>query len=171
MPLKNSDKSEPINNRQRTPGVSPGMNALMSATLMPFLTFQGSRPDLFNDLSAGEFCPLRIPPIDRGLRFPPLISREKDVSLSPSLLNFPKGTLFNRASHSDKTSRPALDSKCHGHKPVGIYSFGLGITASNSSSSIGCPLANIWRYFIISMTSLPVIFLVAKELIPISYSP
>ncbi len=73
----------PINNRQRTPGVSPGVNALMSTTLMSFLTFQGSRPGLFNDLSAGEFCPLRIPPTSRGLRFPPLISREKDGGLSP----------------------------------------------------------------------------------------
>ena len=28
-----------------------------------FLLFQGSRPGLFYDLSAGESCPLRIPPI------------------------------------------------------------------------------------------------------------
>jgi hypothetical protein len=28
---------------------------------MSFLLFQGSRPGLFNDLSAGESCPLRIP--------------------------------------------------------------------------------------------------------------
>jgi hypothetical protein len=50
---------------------------------MSFLPFQGSRLGLFNDLSAGEFYPLRIPPIDRGLRFPPLISREKDGVLPP----------------------------------------------------------------------------------------
>jgi len=50
---------------------------------MFFLTFQGSRPGLFNDLSAGEFYPLRIPPINRGLRFPPLISREKYGGLPP----------------------------------------------------------------------------------------
>ena len=72
-----------INNWQRTPGVSPGVNALVSATLMSFLRFQGFWPGLFNDLSAGEFCPLRIPPTSRGLRFPPLISREKDGGLSP----------------------------------------------------------------------------------------
>jgi hypothetical protein len=29
--------------------------------LMPFLSYRGSRPGLFSDLSAGEFCPLRIP--------------------------------------------------------------------------------------------------------------
>jgi len=46
-----------------------------------FLLFQGSRPGLFYDLSAGESCPLRIPPINRGLRFPPLISRENDSGL------------------------------------------------------------------------------------------
>ena len=48
-----------------------------------FLLFQGSRPGLFCDLSAGESCPLRIPPINRGLRFPPLISRENDSGLPP----------------------------------------------------------------------------------------
>jgi len=48
-----------------------------------YLTFQGSRPGLFYDLSVGESCPLRIPPINRGLRFPPLISREKDSGLPP----------------------------------------------------------------------------------------
>jgi hypothetical protein len=46
-----------------------------------FLLFQGSRPGLFYDLSVGDFCPLRIPPINRGLRLPPLISREKDSGL------------------------------------------------------------------------------------------
>ncbi len=46
-----------------------------------FLLFQGSRPGLFYDLSAGESCPPRIPPINQGLRFPPLISREKDGGL------------------------------------------------------------------------------------------
>jgi hypothetical protein len=50
---------------------------------MSFLLFQGSRPGLFNDLSAGESCPLRIPPMNRGLRFPPLISRKKNGGLSP----------------------------------------------------------------------------------------
>jgi hypothetical protein len=53
----------------------------MSATLMSFLPFQGSRPGLFNDLSAGEFCPLCIS-ASGGLQFPPLISREKDGGLS-----------------------------------------------------------------------------------------
>ena len=48
-----------------------------------FLLFRGSRPGLFYDLSAGESCPLRIPPTSRGLRFPPLISREKDGGLPP----------------------------------------------------------------------------------------
>ena len=48
-----------------------------------FLLFQGSRPGLFYDLSEGESCPLRIPPINRRLRFPPLISREKDGGLPP----------------------------------------------------------------------------------------
>ncbi|MEE9504296.1 MAG: hypothetical protein V3V90_04140, partial [Thermodesulfobacteriota bacterium] len=53
----------PIKNRQRTPGVSLGVNALENvyyASLKSFLRFQGSRPGLFYDLSAGEFCPLRI---------------------------------------------------------------------------------------------------------------
>ena len=35
-------------------------------------------------------------------RFPPLISREKRGGLPRVLLNFPKGTLFNRASHIRK---------------------------------------------------------------------
>jgi hypothetical protein len=39
------------------------------------------RTGLFYDLSAGEFCPLPIPPTSRGLRFPPLINREKDGGL------------------------------------------------------------------------------------------
>ena len=47
-----------------------------------FLLFQGSRPGLFYDLSAGESCPLRIS-ASGGLRFPPLISREKDSGLPP----------------------------------------------------------------------------------------
>ena len=46
------------------------------------LQFRGSRPGLFYDLSAGEFCPLRIS-ASGGLRFPPLISREKDNGLPP----------------------------------------------------------------------------------------
>jgi len=50
---------------------------------MSFLLFQGSRPGLFKDLSAGESCPLRIPPITRGLQFPPLVSRKKNGGLSP----------------------------------------------------------------------------------------
>jgi len=45
-----------------------------------FLLFQGSRPGLFYDLSAGESYPLRIS-ASGGLRFPPLISREKDSGL------------------------------------------------------------------------------------------
>jgi hypothetical protein len=62
----------------------PVMSAvLMRKALMSFLSFQGSRPALFNDLSPGESCPLRIPPINRGLRFPPLISREKEEGLPP----------------------------------------------------------------------------------------
>jgi len=44
-----------------------------------YLSFQGSRPGLFCDLSAG----VRIPLINQGLRLPPLISREKDSGLSP----------------------------------------------------------------------------------------
>jgi len=51
--------------------------------MRPYLSFQGSRPGLFYDLSVGEFCPLRIPLINQGLRLPPLISREKDSGLPP----------------------------------------------------------------------------------------
>jgi len=51
-----------------------------------FLLFQGSRPGLFYDLSAGESCPLRIPLINQGLRLPPLISREKNSGLPPVTL-------------------------------------------------------------------------------------
>ena len=46
-----------------------------------YLSFQGSRPGLFYDLSVGDFCPLRIPLINQGLRLPPQISREKDSGL------------------------------------------------------------------------------------------
>ena len=53
--------------------------------LMPFLPYRGSRPGLFRDFSAGEFCPLRILPTSRELRFPPLISREKDEGLPPGI--------------------------------------------------------------------------------------
>ena len=53
------------------------------ADMVPFLQCRGSRPGLFYDLSAGESCPLRIPPTSRGLRFPPLISREKHGGLPP----------------------------------------------------------------------------------------
>ena len=56
---------------------------------MPFLSCRGSRPGLFNDLSAGESCPLRILPrslLARELRFPPLISPEKDEGLPPGIL-------------------------------------------------------------------------------------
>jgi hypothetical protein len=116
--------ADSINNRQRTPGASPWMNAvMMRATLMSFLPFQGSPAmrDFFNDLSAGESCPLRIPPIDRGLRFPPPISREKHSGLPPALLNRVPAGKFNRASHSENTSRSELASKFHRHKRVGIY--------------------------------------------------
>jgi len=58
--------------------------------------------DLFIDLSAVEFCPLRIPPIDRGLRFPPRINQEKDGGLPPALLNRVPAGKFNRASHFRK---------------------------------------------------------------------
>jgi hypothetical protein len=49
-----------------------------------FLAFRGSRPGLFCNLSAGEFCPLRILDFVE-LRFPPLISREKDEGLPPGI--------------------------------------------------------------------------------------
>jgi hypothetical protein len=55
---------------------------------MPFLAYRGSRPSLFSDLSVGEFCPLRILPrslLARELRFPPLISPEKDEGLPPGI--------------------------------------------------------------------------------------
>ncbi|RLB28915.1 MAG: hypothetical protein DRG66_02865 [Deltaproteobacteria bacterium] len=48
-----------------------------------FLLFQGSRLGLFYDVSEGESRPLRIPPINRRLRLPPLISREKHSGLPP----------------------------------------------------------------------------------------
>jgi len=48
-----------------------------------YLSFQGSRPVLFYDLSVGESCPLRTPLINQGLRFPPLISSEKNSGLLP----------------------------------------------------------------------------------------
>jgi hypothetical protein len=55
-----------INSWQMNSSANPVVNALiMRVALMSFLTFQGSRPGLFYDLSAGEFCPLRIPPINR----------------------------------------------------------------------------------------------------------
>jgi hypothetical protein len=47
-----------------------------------FLAFRGSRPGLFCNLSAGKFCPLRILDFVE-LRFPPLISREKNSGLPP----------------------------------------------------------------------------------------
>jgi hypothetical protein len=50
--------------------------------MRPFLQFRGSRPGLFYDLSAGESYPLRIS-ASGGLRFPPLISREKNCGLPP----------------------------------------------------------------------------------------
>ena len=56
---------------------------------MPFLSYRGSRPGLFSDLSAGEVCPLRILPrslLARALRFPPLISPDKDEGLPPGIL-------------------------------------------------------------------------------------
>ena len=53
------------------------------ASLKSFPRFQGSRSGLFYDLSAGESYPFRIAPTGRGLRFPPLISREKEGGLPP----------------------------------------------------------------------------------------
>jgi len=47
------------------------------------LRFRGSRPGLFCNLSAGDSCPLRILPLPRELRFPPLISCEKHSGLPP----------------------------------------------------------------------------------------
>jgi len=42
-----TDSPYSIKNWQKTPGVSPGVNAvMMRATLMSFLPFQGSRPGL-----------------------------------------------------------------------------------------------------------------------------
>ena len=38
------------------------------------------------DLSMGEFCPLRIAPINLGLRFPPLISCEKTAAFDSAEL-------------------------------------------------------------------------------------
>ena len=52
-------------------------------SLRPFLRFQVSRPGLFYDLSTGDSSRLRISPTSRGLRFPQLISREKDGGLLP----------------------------------------------------------------------------------------
>ena len=59
-----------------------------------FLRFQGSRPGLFYDLSAREFCPLRCSPApsEREPGLPPQISREK--------------TAASHQSHSEKTSPP-----------------------------------------------------------------
>jgi len=54
-----------------------------------FLQFRGSWAGLFSDLSAGESCPLRIAPTCRGLRFPPLISREKTEPSHQSLQKSP----------------------------------------------------------------------------------
>ena len=58
---------------------------------MPFLSYRGSRPGLFSDLSASRFfeAGLRILPrslLARELRFPPLISSEKDEGLPPGIL-------------------------------------------------------------------------------------
>ena len=47
-----------------------------------YLSFQGSRPGLFYDLSVSRQAGLRIS-APGGLRLPPLISREKDGGLPP----------------------------------------------------------------------------------------
>jgi len=46
-----------------------------------FSSVPSLRPGLFYDLSTGDSYPLRIPPTSRGLRFLPLISREKHGGL------------------------------------------------------------------------------------------
>jgi len=83
--------------------VSPGVNALecLSRVLevfssVPRLSRHGR--DLFYDLSAGDSCPLRIPPTSRGLRFPPLISREKDGGLPPVTQKRPQGRALPRSA-------------------------------------------------------------------------
>jgi len=63
-----------------------------------FPQFRGSRVGLFSNLSMGEFCPLRIAPINRGLRFPPLISCEKTAPFRQSLQKSPSS--FSRMSET-----------------------------------------------------------------------
>jgi hypothetical protein len=41
--------------------LSKPQHGLIRWLLIPFLSYRGSRPGLFSDLSAGESCPLRIP--------------------------------------------------------------------------------------------------------------
>jgi hypothetical protein len=50
---------------------------------MSFLQFRGSRLGLFSDLSAGEFCPLRIPLDKLGAAVSPTDKSRKDGSLPP----------------------------------------------------------------------------------------
>ena len=78
MTYENSVSSETL--RTLSAG---GPELPFEVALKPFLRFRASRPGLFYDLSTGEFCPLRIPLASSGLRFPPLISREKNGGLPP----------------------------------------------------------------------------------------
>ena len=75
-----------------------------------FLLFQGSRPGLFYDLSAEEFCPLRIS-TSGGLRLPPLINHEKDSSLR-------LGRVFRPRVVRPSGSREALDREARRGPPV-----------------------------------------------------
>ncbi len=100
-------------------GASPGKEVNFAGH-GDFLSFQGRqrRPRLPAWPARGGFvfsvtypwgssAPSAFPSTGSGLRLPPRISHEKDGGLPPALLNFPKGTLFNRASHFRKTPCPS----------------------------------------------------------------
>jgi hypothetical protein len=86
---------------------------------MPFLSYRGSRPGLFSDLSAGEFCPLRILPrsqLARELRFPPVISPETG---DPTKL----GTERSGASAKKRTKASRQAFQKRHHHPMNQQSF------------------------------------------------
>ena len=70
------DYESPLSKTGRGPRVT-------QRVVKTFSSVPSLRPGLFYDLSTGDSCPLRIPPTSRGLRFPPLISREKHGGLPP----------------------------------------------------------------------------------------
>ena len=62
--------------------------------MSPFLQFQGSGPGLFNDLSAGDFCPSALP-TDAGPAVSPTNKLRKDSCL-PSVTSEKAHYLLSR---------------------------------------------------------------------------